>query len=141
MTNNRRRLQGRVVSDKMQKTVVVEIERLKQHRIYEKVLTSTKRVMAHDETDSIPMGAIVRIVESKPMSRRKRWVVEEVLVDPGNMVVESVSDEQEVLEAEQIGAEMTEGINAAAVGSDNVIEEQATDDQASDSEASDTEDA
>jgi len=124
MVNNRRRLQGRVVSDKMQKTVVVEIERLKQHRIYEKVLTSTKRVMAHDESDSIPMGAIVRIVESQPMSKRKRWVVEEVLVDPGNMVVESVSDEQEVLDAERIGAALTEDINAAAVSEDDAIEEE-----------------
>ncbi len=126
MANNRRRLQGRVVSDKMQKTVVVEIERLKQHRIYEKVLTSTKRIMAHDESDSIPMGAIVRIVESQPISKSKRWVVEEVLVDPGNMVVESVSDEQEVLDAEQIGATLTENINAAAVSEENAIEEDET---------------
>lgn len=123
MANNRRRLQGRVVSDKMQKTVVVEIERLKQHRIYEKVLTSTKRILAHDESDSIPMGAIVRIVESQPISKRKRWMVEEVLVDPGNMVVEPVSDEQEVLDAEQIGAALTQDINAAAVSEENVIEE------------------
>lgn len=105
MPNNRRRLQGRVVSDKMDKTVVVEIERRKKHRIYEKVLISTKKVKAHDESNSVPVGAIVRIVESKPMSKHKRWAVEEVLVDPGNKVVTSVSDEQEVLETEQIGIE------------------------------------
>lgn len=79
MANNRRRLQGRVVSDKMQKTVVVEIERRKMHRVYKKFLTSTKRVMAHDESDSIPVGAIVRVVESKPISKNKRWVVEAVV--------------------------------------------------------------
>lgn len=105
MANNRKRLQGRVVSDKMDKTVVVEIERSKRHRIYEKTLISTKKVMAHDESNEIPMGAIVRIVESKPLSKKKRWVVEEVLVDPGNRVVTSVSDEQEVLQTEQIGME------------------------------------
>ncbi|MEM6281131.1 MAG: 30S ribosomal protein S17 [Chloroflexota bacterium] len=110
MANNRKRLQGRVVSDKMDKTVVVEIERSKRHRIYEKTLISTKKVMAHDESNAIPMGAIVRIVESKPLSKKKRWVVEEVLVDPGNKVVTSVSDEQEVLEAEQIGVEDDEDV-------------------------------
>lgn len=95
MANNRKRLQGRVVSNKMEKTVAVEIERRKSHRIYEKVLTSTKKVLAHDETNSIPLGAIVRIVESKPLSKRKRWVVEAVIFDPGNRVVEAVSDESE----------------------------------------------
>lgn len=79
MANNRRRLIGKVVSDKMQKTVVVEIERRKLHPVYKKVVRFTKRVMAHDETDQIPVGAIVRIVESKPLSRHKRWAVEEVL--------------------------------------------------------------
>ncbi len=119
MANNRKRLQGRVVSDKMQKTVVVEIEQRKRHRIYEKILISTKKVLAHDETDAIPIGAIVRIVESKPMSKRKRWAVEEVLVDPGNKVVESISDEAEIQAVEQIGIEQTENINAAAVSSSN----------------------
>ncbi|MEO0564110.1 MAG: 30S ribosomal protein S17 [Chloroflexota bacterium] len=112
MPNNRKRLQGVVVSNKMDKTVAVEIERLKAHRVYEKVLTSTKKVLAHDESNEIPLGAIVRIVESKPLSKRKRWVVEEVLVDPGNKVVESISDEQEVLEAEQIGREEAEADDA-----------------------------
>lgn len=82
MANNRRRLQGRVVSDKMQKTVVVEIERRSMHRVYKKFVTTTKKIMAHDETDTIPVGAIVRVVESKPLSKRKRWVVEEVLEEP-----------------------------------------------------------
>jgi small subunit ribosomal protein S17 len=79
MANNRRRLVGRVVSDKMEKTVVVAVERRKMHRVYKKVVASTRKVMAHDESNEVPVGALVRIVESQPLSRRKRWVVEEVL--------------------------------------------------------------
>ena len=82
MANNRRRLIGRVVSDKMQKTVVVQIERRKMHPLYKKVVISTKKIMAHDETDKVPVGALVRVVESRPMSRNKRWVVETVLETP-----------------------------------------------------------
>ncbi|TVR21144.1 MAG: 30S ribosomal protein S17 [Anaerolineaceae bacterium] len=82
MPNNRRRLQGRVVSNKMDKTVVVAIERRSMHRLYKKVVTSTKKLMAHDETNEIPMGALVRVVESKPLSKNKRWVVEQVLETP-----------------------------------------------------------
>lgn len=91
MTNNRKRLQGRVVSDKMDKTVVVEIERVKMHRVYKKVIRTSKRVMAHDESNQVKVGMIVRIVESKPLSRHKRWVVEEVVVAPSNKVVEPVA--------------------------------------------------
>lgn len=79
MTNDRRRLVGRVVSDKMDKTVVVAIERRKMHRVYKKIVISTKKIMAHDESNSIKTGSLVRVVESKPLSRHKRWVVEAVL--------------------------------------------------------------
>lgn len=82
MANKRRRLIGRVVSDRMQKTVTVEIERRSTHPVYKKVVKSTKKVLAHDESDQIPVGAIVRIVESRPLSARKRWVVETVLEAP-----------------------------------------------------------
>lgn len=82
MANQRRRLVGRVVSDKMEKTVTVALERRKMHPIYKKVVSSTKKVKAHDESNSIPVGAIVRIVESAPLSKTKRWVVEEVLETP-----------------------------------------------------------
>lgn len=81
MANNRKRLIGTVVSDKMQKTVVVAIEDRKMHPIYKKVVSTTKKVMAHDETGA-PVGAVVRIVESRPLSKRKRWAVEEVLEQP-----------------------------------------------------------
>ena len=98
MPNNRKRLQGRVVSDKMDKTVVVAIERRTMHRVYKKIVTSTKKVMAHDENNEVPVGAVVRLVESKPLSKRKRWVVEEVLEVPGleleNEAVTKTDDEE-----------------------------------------------
>jgi small subunit ribosomal protein S17 len=76
--NNRRRLIGIVVSDKMQKTVSVEVTRTTRHRLYNKVISSTNRFMAHDEL-GCQIGDEVRIVESRPISKRKRWVVEEIL--------------------------------------------------------------
>ena len=91
MANNRRRLVGRVVSDKMQKTVTVAIERRTTHPIYGKVIKFTKKVMAHDETDSVKAGSIVRIVESRPLSKTKRWVVEEVLQTPDGVLTSTAS--------------------------------------------------
>jgi len=76
--NNRRRMTGVVTSDKMDKTVVVEISWTYRHRLYKKVVHSRRRVMAHDEK-GCQIGDQVRIVESRPLSRRKRWVVEEIL--------------------------------------------------------------
>jgi len=76
--NNRRRMTGVVTSDKMQKTVVVEVSRTFQHRLYKKVVHNRRRVMAHDELDC-EIGDQVIIVESQPKSRRKRWVVQEIL--------------------------------------------------------------
>jgi small subunit ribosomal protein S17 len=76
--NTRRRLTGVVISDKMQKTVVVEVSRTYRHELYKKVVHSRRRVMAHDELGS-QTGDLVRIVESRPLSRRKRWVVEAIL--------------------------------------------------------------
>ncbi|MBN2149735.1 MAG: 30S ribosomal protein S17 [Anaerolineales bacterium] len=76
--NNRRRITGVVTSNKMQKTVVVEISRTYRHPLYKKVIYSRKRVMAHDEL-GCHIGDQVRIVESQPISRRKNWVVEEIL--------------------------------------------------------------
>ena len=76
--NTRRRIVGVVTSNKMEKTVVVEITRTFRHRLYKKVVESRKRVMAHDEM-GCQIGDHVRIVESMPISRRKRWMVEEIL--------------------------------------------------------------
>jgi len=75
--NKRRRLSAVVVSNKMQKTVVVEITRRYRHPLYQKVITSRKRLFAHDELDC-NVGDEVIIVESKPISKNKRFVVQEI---------------------------------------------------------------
>ena len=76
--NNRRRITGVVTSNKMTKTVVVEITRVYRHPLYRKVVHSSKRVKAHDEI-GCQIGDRVQIVESRPLSRDKRWVVENVI--------------------------------------------------------------
>lgn len=76
--NNRRRIVGVVTSNKMTKTVVVEITRKFRHPLYRKVVYSSKRVKAHDEI-GCQVGDEVQIVESQPISRDKRWVVEKVV--------------------------------------------------------------
>jgi len=76
--NNRRRMTGVVTSNKMQKTVVVEISRTYRHPLYMKVVHSRRHVMAHDEM-GCQIGDQVRIVESRPLSRHKRWVVEAIM--------------------------------------------------------------
>jgi small subunit ribosomal protein S17 len=70
---------GLVVSDKMQKTVVVAIERRVPHPTYGKMVTRTKRVKAHDEENSAKTGDTVRIVETRPLSKDKRWRVVEIV--------------------------------------------------------------
>ncbi len=76
--NNRRRMTGVVTSNKMTKTVVVEITRVFRHPLYRKVVHSSKRVKAHDEV-GCEIGDQVQIVESRPISRDKHWVVESVV--------------------------------------------------------------
>jgi small subunit ribosomal protein S17 len=76
--NNRRRMTGIVTSNKMTKTVVVEISRKFRHPLYRKVVHSSKRVKAHDEI-GCQIGDRVEIVESRPLSREKRWVVESIV--------------------------------------------------------------
>ena len=75
----RKRLTGHVVSDKMDKTVVVRVKRSARHPRYGKVLRHTKKYKAHDEENTCRVGDLVRIVESRPLSREKRWRVEEIL--------------------------------------------------------------
>jgi len=70
---------GRVVSDKMQKTVVVAIERRVPHPVYGKMVTRTKKVKAHDEENSAKTGDLVRIVETRPLSKDKRWRLVEIV--------------------------------------------------------------
>lgn len=79
MKGRRRTLTGRVVSDKMDKTVVVVVHSTKRHPLYGKVLRASKRYKAHDEENACRIGDLVRIEESRPLSREKRWRVTEVL--------------------------------------------------------------
>ncbi|NNJ09436.1 30S ribosomal protein S17 [Chloroflexales bacterium ZM16-3] len=70
---------GRVVSDKMDKTVVVAVDYLKPHPLYRKIIRKTNKFHAHDEENSCKVGDTVRIEESRPLSRTKRWRVIEIV--------------------------------------------------------------
>lgn len=85
--NNRQRLIGVVKSNKMMKTVVIEIVRTYRHPLYRKVVHLNKRVKAHDEL-GCEIGDTVQIVESQPLSREKRWVVEAIVKRLGQSAVE-----------------------------------------------------
>ena len=71
--NDRKVRQGYVVSDKMDKTIVVELEDRVKHPVYGKVVRRTKKVKAHDENNSAGIGDLVRIMETRPLSATKRW--------------------------------------------------------------------
>ena len=80
MARERRKiLVGRVTSDKMDKTVVVQVERLKQHRRYGKILRFHNKYKVHDENNSAKEGDMVKIIESRPISKEKRWALVEVV--------------------------------------------------------------
>ncbi len=70
---------GQVVSTKMQKTIVVEIEMRKAHPKYKRVMKSNKKFYAHDEQNSARVGDVVRIRETRPLSKLKRWALEEII--------------------------------------------------------------
>ena len=82
---------GRVVSNKMDKTIVVVVETLKKHRIYKRTYKQTKRFYAHDEQNTCQIGDTVRIEESRPLSKLKRWnLIEIVKRGSGIVPVEEV---------------------------------------------------
>lgn len=91
-------IQGTVVSDKMQKTIVVSVQRKKKHRLYHQVVTVTERFKAHDEDNTCKLGDVVRIQECRPLSRDKRWRVVEVLTrgDVAEIAPETIGREIEV---------------------------------------------
>lgn len=106
MANNRRRLTGRVVSDTMDKTVVVAVELTRQHRLYGKSIRTTKKYLAHDESNAIPVGSIVAIIESRPLSKRKRWVVSEVLSEATEAEALAAASEAAAPEVSEAAAEL-----------------------------------
>lgn len=77
--NERKVRIGKVVSDKMQKTVVVAVERLVRHTLYNKPVKQTIRFKAHDENNESHVGDTVKIMETRPLSKDKRWRVVEIL--------------------------------------------------------------
>jgi small subunit ribosomal protein S17 len=94
MPNKRRRLIGRVSSAKMDKTIVVKVDVAKRHPIYDKVLHETRKYYAHDERNEAQEGDLVQIVESRPLSRLKRWALERILErrDASQMAVSAVEE-------------------------------------------------
>lgn len=102
--NKRRRLTGIVVSDKMQKTVVVAVTRTFRHPLYGKVVHKTKKYKAHDEL-GCQIGDEVLIVESRPISKTKHWVVEKILKRA------AAAEAEEILE-ERDGVDLTQEVEA-----------------------------
>ncbi len=78
MSNQRKRMVGKVIRTSSEKTVMVQVDRTYRHQLYQKVLRSRTKYMVHDE-QGVQIGDQVRIVESRPISKRKRWVIEEVI--------------------------------------------------------------
>ncbi len=70
---------GTVVGDRMEKTVNVAIVRSYQHPLYKKVVRTTKKILAHDEQNNCKVGDVVQVVESRPLSKRKRWRVQSII--------------------------------------------------------------
>lgn len=141
----RKTREGVVVSDKMDKTVVVAVETHKRHRLYRKIIRRVTRYKAHDEENACHTGDRVRIVESRPLSRDKRWQVAEVLarselpevpveeVDvelaPEEPIAEPAAAEapaEAPAEAEEVAEEATfeevEAVEEAAAGEEPAVE-------------------
>jgi small subunit ribosomal protein S17 len=86
---SRRKLIGRVASDKMEKTVVVEVVRFKRDAVYQKYVRVRKRYKAHDEKNEYKVGDRVEIVEHRPLSREKRWAVARLISRPATELTSS----------------------------------------------------
>jgi len=104
MQKKRRTRVGRVVSDKMDKTIVVSVERLSRHALYKRVVRLTKKFKAHDEENTARIGDTVRIEESRPLSREKRWRLVEIVARAGAAAEPLVADEPETAEALSMAA-------------------------------------
>jgi small subunit ribosomal protein S17 len=114
---------GRVVSDKMDKTIVVSVERLARHRLYKRVIRLTTKFKAHDETNDARIGDTVLIEESRPLSATKRWRLVSVVQRSGDHALpdEIVTEEAETTEAIHAAAHpgRTRSEDDDAAGSDN----------------------
>jgi len=92
VSGKRKRFVGVVVSDKMDKTVVVRVERLLRHPLYQKVIRKSKKFYVHDEYNQCRIGDKVKIVETRPISKLKRWKIEEIL-ERGKETVEEAEEQ------------------------------------------------
>jgi small subunit ribosomal protein S17 len=92
---------GRVLSGKMQKTVVVVVESRRPHPLYKKVIKQTKKYKVHDESGACQRGDVVRIEETRPLSKEKRWRVVEILRKANLVQVESIESQESSGEASQ----------------------------------------
>ncbi len=139
--NDRRRLIGVVKSDKMQQTVVVEIGRTFRHPLYKKVVHTSKRVKAHD-TLGCKIGDEVQIVESRPLSADKRWMVEAIVKKHGEAAVEindlAGIETIEVEPADTVSAE-TESDETEADETESDETEEAGETESDEAEADETE--
>jgi small subunit ribosomal protein S17 len=96
---------GNVISTKMQKTIVVEVEMRKTHPKYKRVIQSGKKFYAHDEQNSARVGDVVRIRETRPLSKLKRWRLEEVIRRSTLAQVQEAEQQAANLVPEGLGAE------------------------------------
>src|SRR2546430_14769577 len=124
--NRRQQKVGRVVSNKMDKTIVVVVETLKKHRIYKRTYKQTKRFHAHDEENVCQIGDIVRIEESRPLSKLKRW-----------RLVEIVKPSSGIVPVEEVLAEADPDLLAGR--SEDAVEPDEVDETSQDSEAGEEE--
>jgi small subunit ribosomal protein S17 len=122
---------GRVVSDKMDKTIVVSVERLTRHRLYKRVIRLTTKFKAHDEDNDAHVGDTVRIEESRPLSATKRWRLVEVVQRSGD---HGAAAELELVAED---AEVSEAIHAAAHPGRGRHDADAADADATDADAAD----
>jgi small subunit ribosomal protein S17 len=112
---------GRVVSDKMDKTVVVSVERLTRHPLYKRVVRMTTKFAVHDEENQARVGDTVLIEESRPLSRTKRWRLVEVTSragedHPSEIVADEVATTEAIHAAAHPGRAHAESGDAAAAG-------------------------
>ena len=77
--NERKVRQGTVVSDKMNKSIVVRVDRTMRHRLYMKIFRTSSKLYAHDEKNEARLGDVVRVMETRPLSARKRWRLVEII--------------------------------------------------------------
>ncbi|MDD4801684.1 MAG: 30S ribosomal protein S17 [Syntrophomonas sp.] len=76
---NRKSMIGKVTSDKMDKTIAIRVETVKQHPLYKKTIKTSKKYKAHDENNEAKIGDIVKIMETRPLSKEKRWTLIEIV--------------------------------------------------------------